>query len=277
VYAGGLDFQGKDITLESSNGPDVTIIHGGSGTAVRIGPNGTIRGFTITGTNFVAPSGTGIDVTGQSSLISGNIFDSVGTAISGADFSPTIERNIFRNNVCQGWTEAVVTSSALIVNNVFENNPCQAIYLRRQSADTSQVINNTFVKNYTAVVVDRVGPQTPQIYRNNVIVQNGYGLDLESTGSDNPTAWENNLVFGNYTNYSLIADQTGIAGNLSVDPLFVDTAAGNYRLQTGSPAIDTGNANGAPAIDFDGVARPQDGDGDGTAIFDIGAFEVTAP
>jgi hypothetical protein len=59
--------------------------------------------------------------------------------------------------------------------------------------------------------------------------------------------------------------------------LFIDAEVGNYRLQMGSPAIDVGNANSAPALDFDGTPRPQDGNGDGTAIVDIGAFEVPPP
>jgi hypothetical protein len=45
-------------------------------------------------------------------------------------------------------------------------------------------------------------------------------------------------------------------------------------LQVNSPAIDQGSSADAPPDDFDGNFRPQDGDGNGTAIHDIGAFEV---
>ena len=44
-------------------------------------------------------------------------------------------------------------------------------------------------------------------------------------------------------------------------------------LQPGSPAIDAAGPD-CPATDQRGVARPQDGDGDGTGPCDIGAFEV---
>jgi hypothetical protein len=51
------------------------------------------------------------------------------------------------------------------------------------------------------------------------------------------------------------------------DPLFVDPSAGDFRLQTGSPAIDAASVEEAPAADFDGSPRPA-----GSAC-DIGAFE----
>ncbi len=47
----------------------------------------------------------------------------------------------------------------------------------------------------------------------------------------------------------------------------------SYRLPDSSPVIDVGNGTDAPRDDFDGASRPFDGDYDGTAIVDIGAFE----
>jgi hypothetical protein len=40
------------------------------------------------------------------------------------------------------------------------------------------------------------------------------------------------------------------------DPLFVNPGAADLHLRAGSPAIDAGDATGAPADDFDGDARP---------------------
>jgi hypothetical protein len=45
----------------------------------------------------------------------------------------------------------------------------------------------------------------------------------------------------------------------------------------GSPAIDTGTSLAAPLTDQRGIARPLDGDGDGVAIYDIGAVEILNP
>jgi hypothetical protein len=60
------------------------------------------------------------------------------------------------------------------------------------------------------------------------------------------------------------------AGNRYGDPRFVSPAwgtEGNYHLQAGSPAIDTGTSPGAPSTDLEGSPRPR---GDG---FDMGAYD----
>ena len=272
TYVGGLNFNGKNVTLQSRDGPATTIIDGrGSVSGIQIGPGGAIKGFTITG--------SGVQASGNGSLISGNIFDNVvsagtfGTAIGGNGASPIIERNVFRNHVCgisffQGVIVFANNSSPQIVNNVFENNQCTAIDLVLPEGNTPQIINNDFVGNRTAIHVDRRVPQGTQAYRNNLFVQNGTVLELEFGMDAGNPVWENNLVFGNATDYLGTSNQTGSHGNLSADPLFVDVSTLNYRLRAGSPAIDAGSAAGAPAVDFDGAPRPR-----GAGV-DIGAFEA---
>jgi hypothetical protein len=51
---------------------------------------------------------------------------------------------------------------------------------------------------------------------------------------------------------------------------------GDFRLKAGSPAIDAGT-NSAPLLppkDFANQPRVIDGDGDGNAIVDMGAYEA---
>jgi len=62
-------------------------------------------------------------------------------------------------------------------------------------------------------------------------------------------------------------------GNIEVDPLFVDPDAGDYHLRPNSPCIDAGNSNSTINEDKDGVIRPMDGNGDGVAVVDMGAYE----
>lgn len=65
--------------------------------------------------------------------------------------------------------------------------------------------------------------------------------------------------------------------NLNVDPRFRDPAAGDFSLLPDSPLIDAGSPDppvaGEPTTDLAGNPRVVDGDGDATAIADIGAFE----
>ena len=76
-------------------------------------------------------------------------------------------------------------------------------------------------------------------------------------------------------------DQTGLRGNISADPLFAHNAfgdvLGDYRLRMDSPAIDAGDnaAPQIPAADLDGRLRIADGNHDGDARVDIGAYRTT--
>jgi hypothetical protein len=65
--------------------------------------------------------------------------------------------------------------------------------------------------------------------------------------------------------------------NLLMEPEFVDTANGDFRLKSTSPAIDAGiNDSVTIFTDLDGNYRIWDGNGDSTAIVDIGCYEFNS-
>ena len=281
TYAENLDFGGKDVALVTSGGAAATTLDANGDTGVQLGPGGSISGFTITGA--AEYFGAAIEVHGAGSVISGNVFDGnaqlaggYGAAIGGNNASPVVERNLFRGNTCDsqflsGVVAFVNGSSPRIQSNVFVDNPCRAINLTLPGGPAPVVVNNTIVRNAVGIRVDGRVTTAAHTYRNNVLVDNQVGLQVDF-GAAPP--WDHNLVFGNGADYVGVASQTGVNGNLSASPLFVAAAAGDFRLQTGSPAIDAGSNAAIPAVDFAGGARSLDGDGDGVAVADIGAFEA---
>lgn len=83
--------------------------------------------------------------------------------------------------------------------------------------------------------------------------------------------------------YSIIDGGLPGNGNLAINPQFLNpagpdaifgTADDDLRLAASSPAIDAGsNARVASSLDLLGTPRVIDGNGDGSAIVDIGAYE----
>lgn len=68
------------------------------------------------------------------------------------------------------------------------------------------------------------------------------------------------------------------SNGINSDPKFVGSGTDPYRLQVGSPSIDRANpAAGGLTVDLLGATRPRDGDGDGTARSDQGAYEYQPP
>ena len=83
----------------------------------------------------------------------------------------------------------------------------------------------------------------------------------------------NNVLMSNYTMAQLNAlgaETIGVSANRwNVNPLFINSTANDYTLQSGSPAINAGATLGAPYnVDILGVSRPQG------AAWDIGAYEI---
>lgn len=101
---------------------------------------------------------------------------------------------------------------------------------------------------------------------------NGFGAGAIGGSSQNVLvnniAWNNGAqsvdesIFASYNCVEGGIDGFSGAGNISLEPMFIDAANGNFRLADGSPCIDAGNATAIPttlAVDFDGATRAVNG------------------
>ncbi|HZN88879.1 MAG TPA: hypothetical protein VFB44_07880 [Thermoleophilaceae bacterium] len=111
----------------------------------------------------------------------------------------------------------------------------------------------------------------------------GFATDLKQTTTAVGSTATINVAYSDFASTSA-AGPGGIvqgAGNVNVDPAFVDAPAGNYRLAAGSALIDVGDPASldpwASLLDLDRLARVADGNQDGAARGDMGAYERQPP
>ena len=261
--------------------PTTTIIDGGgSGIVVKMENASFLKGFTVQ--NGRGGFGAGI-VTSGSPTIKNNIIQNnaqtaggAGAAIFGNVSSPLIANNIIRGNTADtqflsGAISFINSSSPFIVNNIITDNTGRgAINLTVPEGNQPTVVNNTIVNNMGAgVKIDSHVAQFGILVADNILVGNSTGIQIDSLSSAYLPRFEFNDIYGNSVNYFGMSDRTGVDGNLSVDPMF----SNEFHLSHSSPLIDAGSVNYFPSYDFDGDARPLDGNDDGISISDIGADE----
>lgn len=149
------------------------------------------------------------------------------------------------------------------------------------SSQTQIFLNNTLAGNTAAdsssgILVTGFG-QNASFTNNIVIASTGQAaVTCNSTFSPTSAVFSYNDAFSSSgPNWSGICDTTSQPGNISADPQFF-SAASDLHIPWGSPAVDAGgnSAPNLPSTDFDGNPRVVDGNGDGVAVVDIGAYEV---
>ncbi|MCD6161790.1 MAG: right-handed parallel beta-helix repeat-containing protein [candidate division Zixibacteria bacterium] len=199
--------------------------------------------------------------------------------------APTIRNNILRNNYgvhggalsaidCDESHQALIYSNYIYDNSVSNNGAgfhafnCSFIFKRNVVYDNDAglaggamridarggiIENNTICGNTAASVAGGIfceGYSTDTYIRNNIFYGNShYGFNVLS-GSNLHLLY--NCFYGNASGpYNNIVPE---AGNILVDPLFIDPSLNDYRLTSGSPCMDTGD----PSSPLDPDGTPAD-------------------
>ncbi len=281
--------------------------------------NGALGGGAITADDFIGPATlqlrgctlelntatttggavyvtSGVNFQAVSSTFRDNDADSTGGAIYAAPESFELSHCQFYNNIAENGAGVFLSGSSLppagsaITNCLFRDNVATdqggGLYV---GLDTKLAIrNSTLSDNVAATSGSGMFVADDEVSVVNSIVWGNSGIQVGGAGDVN-------------FRYSIIPGFQNGLNCFTANPLFVNAAAGDYRLQAASPAIEAGSNVLLPQdlndIDADGsflellpldlagqprvqMVDKRSGGCDGLAVVDLGAYEcagVIAP
>jgi predicted outer membrane repeat protein len=244
-----------------------------------------LTGSTVTG-NHAGDAGGGlevVDATLTNSTVSGNTAIEAGGGIHAT--TATLRGSTVSGNsvLGAGGGGGIRANTATLTNSTVSGNSTRGDGGGISAIAALTLLNVTVTDNsaHAGGGVFLVFGGVSSV-RNSIIA--GNLVDLDGSGPD---------LSGAFTSagHNLIGDGTGATGftngaigdlvgtaDAPIDPRLGPLANNGgptrtHALLAGSPAIDHGDNTNAPATDQRGVARVRDGDGNGSQVVDIGAFE----
>jgi hypothetical protein len=261
TYSERIEYAGKTLRIKSSGGPEATTIQGSLGNTVvsidALATNSELIGFKITGgSGKPSPSGYGSDYYGggvhclTTALIENCIFEGNGKGI------PRQNSATFGGAIYSAGGNLRVVNCLIINNYAWASGGASLTENGGIEFDRCTVHGNDsslFFGRQGGLAVANSGKM---VVRNSIVWGNS-GAQLGAFGSPYN---RNTEITAEYSDIEPPNDGGGAqsftagSGNTTEDPKFVDTAAKNYALQTGSPAIDSA----APGLPKDADGTPAD-------------------
>jgi nitrous oxidase accessory protein NosD len=255
----------RNVITENVRGPGT----GGGGGGIWVGGQGTAKILENLIADNSMPTGSG-----------------GGIALFAAG-TPEVRWNVIvRNDVTRfgGGIYIANRSDALIAGNLIAANRAGiggGIYWGAGPGRGPRFINNTIAGNHgeEGSALHLLGGRDEPLFLNNlfIAIPGDVAVFCEPFTTPSLFAFNDAWSAGGTAWGGSCPDQTGIDGNVSLDPLFVDPAASDFHLRDDSPVIDAGlnGAEGIPERDLDGDERIQDGNGSCPLrpVVDMGADE----
>lgn len=278
LYAGSGTIQNVDIESQNGRSDAVTMAGNSSfsdGEIYGAGAGSIGTGFLTAGAN------------GSVTVTRTTIRDSIeGASLTNGGQVFNLRRSRIVNPVAAG---VLVGASGIgnVTNAVIETNgQGSALEVSQFSAGATAILSANHVTAVRTSGVDAIGAirsivngttgSTNLVVDDSIIrgYANSYARTSTGTGFANLAIRYSDLA---PTGANSGPGNLALSNNINADPLFA--GPGDFHLPAGSPAIDAANPLPSAVVtdDFDGEPRPVDGNGDGVAVRDMGAYEFQGP
>ena len=216
---------------------------------------GSMSGYNITVSSNSASSGGGIAL-GATPM---NLYESTVSGNSG---------DLYGGGISSGFGTLRVENSTISGNSASFGGGISS-GIGKLHVENSTISGNSAAADSGGGIRSIIG--STELY-NTLVAMNPSGGDCRWESTDDILSLGYNLDSDNTCNLTAVGDLPDTDPRLGPlqdngGPTFT------HALLFGSPAMDTGDNSACPATDQRGFTRPMDGDGDGTATCDIGAFE----